>query len=68
MNLVSVIAAHCIIRRMGYPGNDFCRTCFNEEEVYIQHLLCRQQCAGRRNFHHLERTELLLPLIYVKTA
>ena len=65
--LVGVITGHCMIgrmsERMGYPRNDLCRSCFDEEEEEsVQHLLCdcpalqgrRLQCLGSRSFDNLE--------------
>ena len=48
--------------RMGYPRNDLFRSCLDNEEESVQHLLCdcpvlqgrRLQCLGRLSFENLE--------------
>lgn len=31
INLVDVVRGHCMLERIGYPANDLCRGCLNEE-------------------------------------
>ena len=65
--LVGVITGQCMIgllsERFGYPRNDLCRSCLDEEEEEsVQHLLCdcpalqgrRLQCLRTHSFDILE--------------
>lgn len=64
--LIGILTGHCAIGRMavrwGYSREDYCRSCGDEEEESVQHMLCdcpglkerRLKCLGRRFFDDLD--------------